>query len=356
MRYRWILALAPMAMWGQEAGTGFELRTTLSEQGVYSHVLSAAPRGGSPIAGGFRGMLYPSLKLNSHWTLAGTVQVHSRPYFYEELNTQDFGMRADVLQLHLSYARFWNKASVVVRVGELSSAFGSFLLRYDDARNPLVDMPLAYGYYYKNVSTYGMAGAQADATWGKLDARVQFANSSPGNRRSIFDKDQYANWAGGAGYTIRQGLRVGVSGLYGPYLHRAHRRFFRGEARPKDLPEAAGGVDVEWEQGYWSVNGEWQRFVMPYRAMPFYRRSVGYAEVRRALHPRWYIAGRAGYARATAGPPLEVYEVAVGYRPGAHQVLKAGYEIQHGPGIRGTLANALVVQVVTSFRVWSTGR
>ena len=74
------------------------------------------------------------------------------------------------------------------------------------------------------------------------------------------------------------------------------------------------------------------------------------------VNPRWYIAGRAGYARATAGPPVDVYEVAVGYRPGAHQVLKAGYEVQHGPALRGTLANALVVQVVTSFRVWSVGR
>src|SRR5438874_8464345 len=88
MRYSWILALAPVAMWAQEASTGFELRTILSEEGVYSHVLTAAPRGGSPVAAGFRAMLYPSLKLNSHWTLAGAVQVHSRPYFYEELATQ----------------------------------------------------------------------------------------------------------------------------------------------------------------------------------------------------------------------------------------------------------------------------
>src|SRR5438874_12315118 len=88
MRYSWILALAPVAMWAQEASTGFELRTILSEEGVYSHVLTAAPRGGSPVAAGFRAMLYPSLKLNSHWTLAGAVQVHSMPDLYEELATQ----------------------------------------------------------------------------------------------------------------------------------------------------------------------------------------------------------------------------------------------------------------------------
>ena len=44
----------------------------------------------------------------------------------------------------------------------LSSAFGSFLLRYDDAANPLIDMPQAYGYYGAGVTDYGLAAAQVD--------------------------------------------------------------------------------------------------------------------------------------------------------------------------------------------------
>ena len=138
-------------------------------------------------------------------------------------------MRSDLLQLNLSYSRFWKNNSVVVRAGQLSSAFGSFLLRYDDADNPLLDMPLTYGYYYRPVTTYALTGAQVDATLGRIDLRAQFVNSSASNRRSVFDSDQYGNWAGGVGYTILQGLRIGGSGFRGPYLHRQHRYYLPGE-------------------------------------------------------------------------------------------------------------------------------
>src|ERR1700730_17542667 len=121
------------AAWAQEAGSGFEVRSTVSEAGFYSHELSAAPRSGDTVAGGFRAVFYPVWKWNEHWTLEGTVQVHSRPYFAEEFYTQGYGLKSDVLQAHLNYSRFWKKGSVVVRAGMLSSSFGSFLLRYDDA-------------------------------------------------------------------------------------------------------------------------------------------------------------------------------------------------------------------------------
>ena len=55
----------------------------------------------------------------------------------------------------------------------------------------------AYGYYYQPVTFLGLVGAQVDATAGKLDARAQFVNSSPANRRTIFESDQRGNWAGG---------------------------------------------------------------------------------------------------------------------------------------------------------------
>ena len=114
-----LFALAQTALWGQEADSGFELRTTLTEAGAYSQQLSAAPRSDGPMAGGFRALLYPTLKITSHWTVAGTLQVNSRPYFLEDFSTQGYGIRADILQLHLTYARIWNNYSVVVRAGQL---------------------------------------------------------------------------------------------------------------------------------------------------------------------------------------------------------------------------------------------
>jgi hypothetical protein len=178
------------------------------------------------------------------------------------------GVRADILQAHIDYSRIGADGSVVVRAGQLSSAFGSFLLRYDDAVNPLTDMPLSYGYYYKPVTSYGLAGVQADVTRHKLDARVQWVNSSPANRRSLADKDQYANWASGVGLTITQGLRVGASAYRGPCLHRRNRYYFPGEARPRDLPASGVGIDAGWAKGHWNTMGELQWFTREYRAMP----------------------------------------------------------------------------------------
>src|SRR5580692_5244674 len=117
----------------QEAESGFEVRTTLSAEAFTSPDLTQAPRDGSEVSGGFRAMIYPVWKWNDSWSVDGAFQVHSRPYFFDEFSTQGYGVNGNLLQGHLNYSHFWKKASVVARVGMLSSAFGSFLLRYDDA-------------------------------------------------------------------------------------------------------------------------------------------------------------------------------------------------------------------------------
>ena len=110
----------------------------------------------------------------------------------------------------------------------------------------------------------------------RFDGRIQFANSSPANPRSIFANDQYGNWAGGGGFTIRQGLRVGVSGYRGPYLDRKYAYYFPGEANPSKLPAHAIGLDGNWAHGHTTAFVEVQRFVMPYTVIPDFRESAGY--------------------------------------------------------------------------------
>ena len=301
-------------------------------------------------------MLYPTWKLNENWTVQGAVQVHTRPYFFEQFSTQGYGVRADVLQAHLNYSRFWKDRSIVVRIGQLSSSFGSFLLRYDDADNSLIDMPMTYGYYYKPITSYGLAGAQLEISLGKLDVRAQLANSSPANRRSLLDQDQYANWSGGLGYTILQGFRVGTSAYRGPYLHRQSPYYLPGEAKPRDLPATAYGMDVQWGRGPWNAHGELQRFERPYRLKPTLNQHAGYAEFRRVMHPRWYLAARLGYLRSSRGNSGDVYETAVGFRPNRHQLVKIGYQRMLTPTSRGALADSFVVQIVTAFRVIAIAR
>src|SRR5437879_5160745 len=137
-RILWLAVCLQCGLWAQEAPSGFELRGDASAGASYTHRLAEDPRDGGPLTGGFRSMLYPGWKLSEHWAISGAVQVHSRPYFSDEFYTQGYGVKADVLQANLSYSRFWTSGSVVVRLGQLSTAFGSFPARYDDAVNPLV--------------------------------------------------------------------------------------------------------------------------------------------------------------------------------------------------------------------------
>lgn len=278
---------------------------------------------------GSRSVAYPTLKFSDHWFVTGALQLTTRPYYYWDLSTPGYGANGEVLQSTLNYTDISPKGSVLVRVGQMSTAFGSFVLRYDDADNPLVDLPPEYGYYYSPVSIGGVAGAQIDATHGKWDARAQFANSSPANPRSIFAHDQYGNWAGGLGYTIRQGLRVGVSGYRGPYLDRQYEYFFPGEKNPSTLPARGLGLDVNWAHGHTSVQGELQKFVLPYTVIPTYRETAGYADVKQVLSPRWYVAGRYGYTNANASGLTQCIESAAGYRPGRFELIKVSYEVEH---------------------------
>ena len=349
MRRFVLLCLCSQAIsWSQEANSGFDLRGTLSGIVADARDLSGAPRYGNPAVAGLRAVLYPEWKINSNWSFSGALQLHSRPYFYQEFGTQGYGALTDIIQAQLTYSRVRTNKSLVLRAGVLPAAFGSFGLRYDDAVNPLIDIPLSYGYYGSGVSLNGFGGAEVDATAGKLDARAQLLNSSPSNRRSIFDRDQYGTWVGGAGYTISQGFRIGVSAFRGPYLDRHWPYYFPGEAKPKDLPGTGYGLEVQWGRGPWNAYGELQRFVLTYRAIPTFREDAGYGEVRRVLTPRWYLASRLGYLRSNATRAVQLLESAVGYRPDTWQLIKFGYELEHAGSATRPWGNTFAIQFVAT--------
>jgi hypothetical protein len=341
-------ALDAQIVFAQEASSGVDLRATLTGQLVASNELTEAPRSGSPVIPGARALVYPTWKINDNWFVTGALQLVTRPYFFEELSTTGYGAKGSVLQATLNYSHVSRNGSILVRAGQMSTAFGSFPLRYDDADNALVDMPIQYGYYYTPVSIMGVAGAQIDATYRKWDARAQFANSSPANPRSLFAHDQYGNWAGGAGYTIRQGLRVGVSGYRGPYLDRNYPYFFPGEANPSQLPAWASGLDVNWTHRHTNVQGEWQKFVMTYKAIPTFRESAGYGEVKQVLGPRWFLAARYGYSNSKPAGREQRIETAAGFRLFRFELIKIGYERTHYSIGSESNDNTFAVQFVTT--------
>src|SRR5262249_52633629 len=146
---------------------------------------------------------------------------------------------------------------------------------------------------------------------------------------------------------IRQGLRAGFSAYRGPYLYRGYQYYLPGEARPRDLPATGIGVDAEWASGHWNVRGEWQHFVMDYRLIPVYRQTAAYGELKRVLHPRWFIAARAGYLHTTYASGAESYDAAIGYRPNRTQLVKVGYQVNRLEAT-GQLDRLFLLQVVTS--------
>ena len=242
---------------------GFHWPRLSVRRALYSQGLSDYPRDGSSANAAFRAIVYPTFKLNSRWALNGAVEAYSFPYFYEDFATQNRGIKVELLQANLSYSRFWNDRSLVIRVGQMTSAFGSFLLRYDDATNPLVDVPMSYGYYLKGVTTNGLAGAEVDTTLGKVDLRLQFTNSSPANPRGLFATEQYGTWTWGGGYTIMQGLRIGASAYRGPYLDRNYPYYFPGELPPGQLPERPRSESTS-RAGPRAAQHIWRMAVLPH--------------------------------------------------------------------------------------------
>ncbi len=135
----------------QEARSGFDLRATVTGQTMASNALSEEPRSGSVATGGFRAIAYPTWKLGGNWFITGAMQFASRPFLYEDFSTTGYGLKGNLLQATLNYARVSNRGFLLIRAGEMPTAFGAFLLRYDDADNPLIDVPVGYGYYYAPV-------------------------------------------------------------------------------------------------------------------------------------------------------------------------------------------------------------
>ena len=104
---------------------------------------------------------------------------------------------------------------------------------------------------------------------------------------------------------------------------------------------------MAWARGHWDAQGEWHRFELAYHVIPTFRENAGYAEARRVLHPRWYVAARAGYLHGCYGFGRETYETVAGFRPDTHQLIKAGYELARNSK-SGALSGAVTFQLVTT--------
>ena len=395
-----IAALAPLSLAAQEeVSSGISMPVTVSGGAMYTGRLQLAEPDDSPVSGGLRAMLYPTIQLGSHWFGYAALQVRLAPYFYYDAYDSEHEWYVEPLQAYVGYSWRGDKTSVVVKAGRLSTAFGSFALHYDDADNALLDQPLSYiqtltlrpdqlpcgvkdlvSQYYGSVwnqcggapggqegltpvTLYGLPGIEADVSSHRVDARFQVMDGSPASPQGWNHIPQYAQWTAGGGYTIRQGFRIGVSGFRGPYLDQSVAALLPAGKTVRDYPASGIGVDAQWARGRVSATGEWQEFHfnLPNFSVSPSIASV-YGEVKTVITPRFYVAGRAGWLNP--GPvtdkqgvsadefasTIASYELSGGCWLNRHQLLKASYEWLKIEHLTGTQFNVLGFQFVTTFR------
>ena len=383
----------------QEADAGFTMPVTITGGALYTHRLTADDPDGRPYGGAFHAVLNPGLKLGPHWFVYSSIHVRSTPFFYHEAYEPEREIKARVVQAFVGYTRTRKNTTVLVKAGQLASAFGSFPLRYDDAENPLLDEPIGYATYLTlradqlpcsaedlieageygwalkyhcggatasseglmPATLYGLPGIEVDLSTRKFDTRFQLTNSSPANPHGLLSRSQHAQWTAGAGYTPVQGFRLGTSVFRGPFLDRPVAGLLPAGRTVRDFPATGAGLDVQWARGRWSTNGEWQWFHFTYpnfRTSP--STSFAYAEVKAVVNARTYLAFRAGYQRSSYVEDLtersyetfthnrQSYEFAIGFRPNRWQLLKVGYEWMNEADVSGTHDNVFGIQFVTS--------
>ncbi len=389
---------ACMRAQSQESTYGFSLPVTLSGGAMYTDRLQFSDSSNAPVTGGLRLMAYPTLTLGEHWFAYAAEQFLLAPYFYYDAYDPEHEWYVQTLQAYLGYHIHRDRTSVVFKAGRLSSAFGAFPLHYDDAENILLDQPLSYiqtlslrndqlpcgvpnllrqhyGYVVglcggpsggarglTPVTLYGLPGVEAEISSHRLDGRIQVTSGSPADPLSLSHAPDYAQWAAGGGYTIRQGFRVGVSGFRGPYLAPGLDPLLAAGTSVRDFPASGLGMDIQWARGHWSTSGEWQRFQYD---LPGFTNAPSinstYVEAKRILSPRFFLAGRAGWleprraADSTGASTnhfaasIASYEVGGGWWVNRHQLFKGSYEWLRIENVPGTRTNVLGFQFVTTF-------
>src|ERR1700733_10059171 len=142
----WAVLYAVLAMpaHSQDSNFGISLPVTVSGGAMYTGRLQLADPGNSPFTAGFQAMLYPTLRLGSHWFAYAALDFRLTPYLYYDAYDADHEWYVQAIQAFVGYQIQREKTSVVFKAGRLSSAFGAFPLHYDDADNSLVDQPLSY--------------------------------------------------------------------------------------------------------------------------------------------------------------------------------------------------------------------
>lgn len=367
-----LLFVSLSAASGQETNYGLSLPITLSGGAEYSH--APDDTNGS---GAFRAVVSPTLSLGGHWFAYAALETRSSSYLgYTTGSDDDHSIVFTPMQAYVGYHRDIKDGSFIIKAGRLSSAFGLGPLEYDDATMPLIGPPPIYetslplrsdqlacgvkdlmwqsydsdvalhcggsaaeAYGIVPVTLYGLPSIEGELSWKRIDARLQIANSSPANPQSLLSASQFVQWTAGAGYTLRGGLHIGVSGFRGPYMDDAVAHLLPAGKNLTDFPASGLGTDAQWSRGSWAIEGEWQYFQF---FLPRFTTSpsayAAYVQVKKIITPRIFVAARtttehtgrvadlSGKTADLIRAPEDTQEIGLGYRLNRLQLLKLGVD------------------------------
>jgi hypothetical protein len=399
-----LLCAAVSGAMGQESNYGVSVPVTVTGNLLYTNAKQTDDyRLSTGSAAGFRAVASPTVNMGEHWFAYSALHLYSSSYYTGSAYRNERAIGFDLMQAFLGYATKIGQTSVLFKAGRLSSAFGLGPIEYDDAKMPLLAPPRVYtslinlrpdqlpcgtsdllwqraggdidfhcggsdeeGYGLAPVTLYGLPGFETEISSHRMDVRLQVTNSSPANPQGLTSRSQSPQLTVGAGYTLPGGLHVGISEFRGAYLDRSVASTLPTGRTIRDYRASGLGADFQWSHGGWSTEGEWQRF---HFALPGFAVSpniyAGYAQAKRILSPRVFVAARVGFERFGRvvdrdnretphfQPAQNNYEIAAGYRVNRRQLIKGGFAFgdtglpSDGRWASSRLANKVEVQLVT---------
>jgi hypothetical protein len=266
-----------------------------------------------------------------------------------------------------------------VLAGRIPPAFGAFARRDYGEVNPLIGLPLAYGYattmrpeippsrrelvlnrgggwavrYPRATATYGPQGvplvsarrwdAGVGGQWNgdRVEAGLALTQGTLSDPHT-HDNNDGKQLSGRFGVRPTPGLSIGVSGSRGEFVDEEYQAKLDEPARAETYRQQAFGVDGEYARGHVVVRGEivasrWDTpFLNGDPTLPL--EALGTSiETRIALTPRWSFAvrgDRLGFSEVTTSTGADVtwdadvkrVEGAVGYMLRRNVRLKASYQ------------------------------
>jgi hypothetical protein len=227
--------------------------------------------------------------------------------------------------------RYIPSTLAVIDVGKFPSPVGAFANRRLSTTNPLIGSPDGYAVSYP-------WGVEVSGTASRFDYRAALVSLPVTHEGYVPAPSPSLRPALGGGYTPIPQVRVGASLTWGPYLNSDLGASLPAGADWKSYTQRVVGIDSRVSIGYFEFRGELglSRYDVPNQTDPVTGIAY-YAEVKRTLSPRFFVAARAErndypFIRPASGSAwiarsVDIYngEVGVGFRASPGILIKASY-------------------------------